>query len=131
MNVTAEAVNWALERAALLADESCECGVGRKLAEAIRGLKVEHASIEIGSAEDMEELGALESFAAARAADDCGALQELGAPVVEAEQRAMIASAPPHNCDRGGPMIPVDGAYRFSCSACGLPQPAAMGSPSS
>jgi hypothetical protein len=37
-------------------------------------------------------------------------------PIVE---MALEMQAPEHKCDMAGPMVPVDGVYRFSCLKCG------------
>ncbi len=120
-DATAEAVNWALERAAAIAEEACPCGIGTKLATEIRALKVTHEHIEYASPEELEEMDVLERFAAARgpvAEANARAINELDARSERAAAMLEAVAEAPHEHNKGGPMIPIDGVYRPTCT-CG------------
>jgi hypothetical protein len=119
---TAEAMNWALERAARIAEETIPTAVGQGLAAKIRGLAVESESVSLGTPEELEEMDAIARMRVPR--------ENLAAVAVVAGQVApdAIASAPyaspeewlapAHEHDRAGPMVPRAGRYVATCT-CG------------
>lgn len=136
-DAAAEAVNWALERAARLAEEACPCNVGPKLATEIRALKVTHEHVEYATPEELEEMGVLERYAKLRGPVAEANLRALNAvtdnvtlvapaqwkPQLDEKSKraaAMLEAVTErsHEHNKSGPMLPVDGIYRPTCT-CG------------